>query len=157
MTFTTKWIRSESKGVLVDYSLDDLMSLIANSQLEIPVLSPSCWGASGYGLTKDFFHGTATVRFVTEAGNISFSVEPTEALVNLYPEGLDDLKVVISLAGDTYTKPEFISAIGLVSAEEFDKIRFKNKETSKIGFNSLIEFISTMGIKENGSETGSGC
>lgn len=143
------WKREESEGVLKAFSVEQLTRLILCSPQEIPVLDFRCWRDGHFRLNPNLFHGFAEVKGINPEGDIALDFYLSQAFDRVFSVGVDELKVVFSLAASKTGIPDYIQAVAFVPAVAHRSVVAHFNESEPNGYNSLIQFAKTMESSTN--------
>lgn len=147
------WKREESEGVLKDFTVEQLTRLILCSPQEIPVLDFRCWRDGHFRLNPNLFHGYAEVKGINPEGDIALDFYLSKAFDRVFSVGVDELKVVFSLAASKPGIPDYIQAVAFVPAKNHRETVAYFNEIDQNGYNSLIQFVNSTEYSTNEQQT----
>lgn len=147
------WKREESTGVLKDFTVEQLTRLILSSPQEIPVLDFRCWRDGHFRLNPNLFHGYAEIKGINPEGDIALDFYLSKAFDRVFSVGVDELKVVFSLAASKPGVPDYIQAVAFVPAKNHQETVSHFNEIDQNGYNSLIQFVNSTESSTNEQQT----
>ena len=147
------WKREESEGVLKAFSVEQLTRLILCSPQEIPVLDFRCWRDGHFRLNPNLFHGYAEIKGINPEGDIALDFHLSQAFDRVFNVGVDELKVVFSLAASKPGIPDYIQAVAFVPAKTHKETVTHFNEIDQNGYNSLIQFVNSTESSTNEQQT----